>query len=164
MVKIKITSINAATRARARIIEEEGPTTLNQHTVEEWAARMKMGIEKAMRNFEYGNIDHGLKCLTHALGLGLCCLDQHLAGAGILEPEGRKGSIPDSEDLRIIAQYEMYAALEMRYMQRFTETYLNCLDEDAQQLIDRYMQAKLQVLASDKPLALQLKKNTGAEG
>ena len=68
-----------------------------------------------------------------------------------------------THELRVIAQYEMWESLELKFMQPFTERFLATLDEEDQELANRYCAAKIAVLGGNSALSVNHNIKAGAE-
>lgn len=81
-------------------------------------------------------------------------------------PSSKRDSFLDdlgSDDLRLIAAYEMYADLEMHHRKPFTERFQEMLNERQSELIHRYLSAKIAVLGGNTTLGIINNKKTDAQ-
>lgn len=185
---INVNSINKIMEARGQIRKEEHPGKLDTWTVDGFVNAIANSLDNVIRHLTYGEKEKALDELAYTLAYGVCCFDHNL-DEGKEQPAGKKNGrekakkelmkslediqsnspvvIPveelNTDQLILIAKYEMYATLELKYMQHFVNKWISQLSLRDQELVNNYMAAKLGVMTSNQSLSLIRNKKADAE-
>jgi len=171
-------TLEAVSNEKSSIHDEEGSPVMNPHTMDEWLQRISNSVDEAQRQSLWGVKSEAIAEMVHALALGMMCLEQHMEADNsnytnyvkeAVNGHSKVSAISDeldqlgTKELRIIALYEMYASLEAKFMQPFTDRFIKSLNDEEEKLIDQYCGAKIAVLGDNNTLSVLPKKKAGAE-